>query len=184
MPMPWQLAKAFKPRKSTRPIAEQLPHINVNDLQVPRDYKTYISNVSLRYPQLTGVRIAWNMVEFTHKSLHRGSEGHTQTFGLKQIRTGLGGYFRHAFICSCGRPVIKLYIYHRNIACKRCCNARLASQTLGSKTRPVLQASRIQSFLEKIGLRQRTREALTKKLTEKVLMAQGRMGTKASGLWE
>src|SRR5215813_9850821 len=189
MPMPPQLAKGLRERKlfgrtKPRPIVEQLPSININHLKVPRDHKTYVTNISLRYPLLSSMRIAWNVVHFQHRSLHRSVEGPVQSFSIKQIRTGLGGYFRHAFICTCGRPTIKLYIHHQRIACKRCHNAINASQTLGARTRPVLAASRIQSFLEKLGLRRRTRERITRKLTEKVLMAQTRMGTRASGFWE
>jgi hypothetical protein len=131
--MPWQLKEGLRKRRESgrttpRPIVEQLPQININHLKVPRDYKTYVApNISLRYPQLSSMKIAWNMVHFTHKSLHRGVEGPTQEFGIKQIRTGLGGYFRHAFICTCGKPVIKLYIHYRNIACKHCHGAILAS---------------------------------------------------------
>jgi hypothetical protein len=42
--MPPQLAQAKKPRKSTRPIAEQLPTISVNALGIPSpyDHTTYI----------------------------------------------------------------------------------------------------------------------------------------------
>src|SRR5262249_15214766 len=152
------------------------PHINVNRLKVPRDHKTYAANISLRYPDLSRMRIAWNMVEFTHKSLHRGSEGHTQTFGIKQIKTGLGGYFRHAFICSCGCPVIKLYIVHRNIACRRCHNAIHASQTLYKRTRAALQVSRLANFLDNKRLYKRTREHLRKRLGEKLLIAQAQLG--------
>lgn len=189
--MPWQLKKGLEERRrlgrtTPRPICEQLPQININHWKVPRDYKTYtFPNVSFRYPQLSGIKITWNMVHFTHKSLHRGVEGPTQEFRIKQIRTGLGGYFRHSFICTCGKPVIKLYILNRHIACKRCCNAINASQNLGSKTRPVLQATRIQSFLDnKSRLFHRTQERLRKKLGEKLMMAQSRLGTRATGLWE
>lgn len=188
MSMPWQLAKGLRERRqsgrtTSRPIAEQLPSININHLKVPRDYKTHVApNISLRYPLLSSMRIAWNVVHFQHRSLHRGVEGPIQSFGIKQIKTGLGGYFRHAFVCTCGRATIKLYFHHQRLACKRCHNAINASQVLGARTRPVLAASRIQSFLEKIGLRRRTREILTRKLTEKVLTAQNRMGTKATGL--
>ena len=152
--MPWQLKKGLEERRrlgrtTPRPICEQLPQININHLKVPRDYKTYTyPNVSFRYPELSGIKITWNMACFQHKSLHRGVEGPTQEFRIKQIRTGLGGYFRHSFICTCGKPVIKLYILNRHIACKRCHNAIRALQALNQQQRPILQISRIQSFLD------------------------------------
>jgi hypothetical protein len=88
-----------------------------------------------------------------------------------------------AFICTCQRGVIKLYYLHRRLACKRCCNAIHASQTLHQRS--VLQVSRIQSFLDnKPRLFHRTQERLKKKLGEKVMMAQGSLGTRARSLWK
>ena len=115
MSMPWQLREGFRRRQkgspSSRPIAEQLLSINVNDLAIPSpyDYKTYIlPYISLRCPQLASARICFHFVEFRHPPLHRGQEGPTQTFQFKHIRTGFG--IRHAFICGCQRPVIKLLL--------------------------------------------------------------------------
>src|SRR5262245_5800748 len=194
MSMPPQLARAHRPQKgkSLRPIADQLPSISVNELGIPspHDYQTYIlPNVSLRYPQLASIRLSINFVEFRHPSLHRGQEGPTQTFLLKHIRTGIGKHngcgIRHAFICICGRPVITLYYLHRNLACRRCYNARYASQTLNKHTRPILQISRIASFLDnKPRIFRRTRDRLQKRLGEKLMMAQGRLRTRATSLWE
>jgi hypothetical protein len=94
---PWQLRNA-KRRNYQRPLVETLQAINVNDLQIPRDYKTYSApHISLRYPQISGVRLAYNFVEFHHS-------GRIQDFDLKWIKTGFG-YPRPAFICECGRPV-------------------------------------------------------------------------------
>jgi hypothetical protein len=186
MSMPWQLRNCNRPPpgKSRRPIVEQLPSISVNDLPIPRDYKTYtMPNVSLRYPQLSGIRISGLIVEFHIPSPFRGREGLVQTFRLKHIKTGFG--IRHAFICTCGRPVIKLYYCNRHLACRRCSNARYASQTLNKQTRPVLQASRIESFLDnKPRLFRHTRERLKKRLGDKLMMAQGCLGTAARSLWK
>ena len=72
MPMPAQLARGLRAERQSRhteqrPIAEMLPHINVNDLDIPRDYKTYTApNISFRYPQTSNMRIAYHRVEFTH----------------------------------------------------------------------------------------------------------------------
>jgi hypothetical protein len=188
MSMPWQLRNVKRPYKgkSLQPIVEQLPSVSINELGIPSlyDYKIYtMPNISLRFPQLAGIRFSLSFVEFRHPSLHRGQEGPTQTFLLKHIRTGFG--IRHAFICTCGKPVIRLFYFHRNLACRRCCNARYASQTLNKHTRPILQASRIASFLDnKSRLYRRTRERLKKRLGEKLMMAQGQLGTDARGLWE
>jgi hypothetical protein len=189
MTMPWQLREGLKRRpkgsRPPRPIAEQLPQISVNDLQIPRDYRTYTApNISLKYPQIAALRMWYEAVEFHHPSLHRGQNGPAQIFQIKHIKTGFG--IRHAFICAtCKRPVIKLYYRHRHLACRRCQDAIYASQSIDQYSRPVLQASRIQSFLDnKSRLFRRTRERLEKKLGHKVMMAQARLGTRAAGLWE
>jgi hypothetical protein len=187
MSMPPQLARADRPRKSTRPIAEQLPSISINDLGVPSpyDYKTYVlPNISFRYPHLASVKVSNRLAEFILPSLHRGeNKGPAYQFRLKPIRTGFG--IRYAFVCHCQRPVIKLYHLHRQLACFRCCRARYASQTCDKRSRPILQASRIQSFLDnKPRLLRRTRERLQKRLGEKVMIAQRRFGTHARSLWD
>jgi hypothetical protein len=183
--VPLQLLNA-KRRNYKRPIAEQLPSVSVNDLPIPapNDFKNYsLPNVSLRYPFLSGVKLSVCVVEFQLPSLHRGQIGPAQSFRLKPIRTGFG--IRHAFVCACSRPVIKLYYLHRKLACRRCQDSIYASQALDQRSRPILQASRIESFLDnKSGLYQRTRERLKKKFGEKVMMAQGSMGTKARSLWK
>jgi hypothetical protein len=146
MGMPWQLARAHRPRKSTRPIVEQLPSINVNDLRAPKDYQTYVmSGASLRWPFLSCIRVSCAAAELTLPSPFRGREPKILIFKLKPIYTGIG--IRYAFICQCGKPVIKLYWYNNIIACKRCCNARMASQACSQDNRSVLEATRIASVL-------------------------------------
>jgi hypothetical protein len=161
--MPWQLARGLRAKRQSRrteqrPLAEYLPHINVNDLPIPRDYKTYTAPyISLRYPQISGIRLAFNFVEFHHS-------GRAQTFRLKWIKTGFG-YPRPAFLCECRRPVIKLYFRHANLACHRCCNATYASRTLDKRTRPILQAIRLRTFLQlKSGMSKRNRRRLQARL--------------------
>src|SRR5262249_30969622 len=147
-------------RTEQRPIAETLPHINVNDPNIPRDSKPYIApNISFRYPHISNMRIAYHMVEFSHS-------GRIQTFRFKWIKTGLG-YPRPAFICECGRPTIKLYFRHQNLACRRCCNATYASRTLGKRTRPILQALRLETFLKlKSYMQKRNRQRLKARISE------------------
>ena len=188
MSEPWQLRAACKPEKgkSERPIVEKLPSISTKELRIPSpyDYKTYVlGNISFRLPQLASARINYNLVEFRQPPLHRGQEGPTQTFQFKHIKTGFG--IRHVFICACGRPAQRLYLFYRNLACRHCLKARYASQTLDKRSRPILQAARIQSFLDnKPRLLRRTRDRLQRRLGEKVMMAQGRLRTRACGLWE
>jgi hypothetical protein len=187
MSMPWQLRVAYRPKKgtSTRPIVEKLPSVSTKELRIPSPYddKTYIlSNILFRLP-IACARVNFNLVEFRYPPLHRGQQGRTQAFNFKHIRTGFG--IRHVFICTCGKPVQKLYCFHGNLACRHCTDARYASQTLDKRSRPILQASRIQSFLDsKPRLFRRTRDRLQKRLGEKLMTAQGRLRTRAYGLWE
>ena len=146
MAMPAQLARGLRARRQSRrqeqrPLAECLPHINVNDLPIPRDYQTYTApNISFRYPQISNIRLTYHRIEFAHS-------GRVQAFRLKAIRTGLGSA-RKAFICTCGRPVISLYFNYGNLACRRCTDAIYASQVCGKHSRPALQTHRIKQFLE------------------------------------
>ena len=166
-------------RTASRPIAENLPSINVNDLKIPRDYKTYtLPNIGLRYPQLASMRLTYHSVEVTH------STGRTQHFKLKPIKTGFG-WPRYAFVCNCGRPVIQLYFRYANLACRRCCNAVHASQTLNKQTRPVLKAHRLEAFLAlKTNMLSRTRQRLRARLGEKALMPQGNYNTGTARHWK
>jgi hypothetical protein len=182
--MPWQLRNAHRPRpgQSKRPIAEQLQSINVNDLRVPKDYSTKVmAGAGLRWPFLSCIRVSCAAAELTIPSQFRGREPKILMFRLKPIDTKIG--IRFAFICQCGKPVIKVYWHNNTIACKRCCKARYASQVCDKHSRPILQAARIQSFLDnKLGLYQRTRARLERKFGHKLLIAQGKQGTRASKL--
>jgi hypothetical protein len=194
MAMPPQLErglwlKRHYRRREQRPLAENLPSINVNDLKIPRDYKTYTAPyISLRYPQISGIRLAFHSVEFHHS-------GRVQTFRLKWIKTGFG-YPRPAFICQCGRPVVSLYFRGGNLACRRCSNAIYASQACDKHKRPALQSHRITQFLKfKPCLWHRTRKRLqtrvlttkpittTKRITDKALLPQLNYQSGASLLW-
>jgi len=168
MAMPPQLRNAKRPKRSEpRPLAETLPHINVNDLDVPRNHRTYTSNISLRYPHLTGMKINWSMVQFFHSD-------RVQSFKFKWIKTGLG-YPRPAFICECGRPVIKIYFKHQNLACRRCCNVVYGSQTRNKHSRPILKAIRLRNFLElKSGMSKRNRQRLKARIASATQELKGK----------
>jgi hypothetical protein len=197
--MPPQLERGLRLKRQSgrteqRPLAECLPHINVNDLQIPRDHKTYtFPNISLRYPHISGMRLNAFMVKFAHSE-------RIQTFNFKWIKTGFG-YPRPTFICECGRPVIKLYFKSTNLACRRCCNATYASRACSKNQRPALQAKRLQSFLTfKPFIRSKARKRLqarirlltlmpqramliTKRINDKAQLPQLNYNTAAEPLW-
>jgi hypothetical protein len=189
--MPWQLKKGLEERRRSgrttpRPIAEKLPSITVKSLRIPSPYdpKTYIlDNISFRYPQLASAKVSNCVVEFRFPPLHRGDPQHVEAFKVKPIKTGFG--IRYAVHCSCGRAVLKLYCQHRHLACRRCHNAIFASQTVDQRERPILEANRIANFLDsKSHIYRRTRERLHNKLGEKLMRAQGKLGTRATSFWE
>lgn len=181
MSMPPQLAKAYRPEKGQsrrRPIVEQLPSIKITHLPIPSYYdtKTYVMpNISFRLPKLASAKVSFNHVEFIHPSVFRGRPGLTQIFKLNHIKTGFGKLndgtgIRHTFLCTCGKSVIKLYYHNGHLACRFCSKARYVSRTLNQHNRPVLQASRLESFLRaRPRLFHRTRERLLRKLGEKLM---------------
>jgi hypothetical protein len=164
MAMPRQLAAGLQKRQhrsEPRPIVEQLPSININDLR--KAFPKYageshtLPNVGLRFPFLRRLCLTGHEVQATH---YIGN--HVQRFAMKWIKTGLGKS-RPALLCQCGRAVITLYLNYGNLACRRCSHAVYASQTCNERTRPFLQAERLKAFFDINGhkrMRKRTRNRL------------------------
>jgi len=144
MGMPPQLARARRPKRyQPRPLVEQLQKININDLThaFPSDWFHWHSRVGgFRWTFIKAIRLCRRQAEFTLYSQR------TIVFGIKWIKTGIGKP-RSAFICKCNRPVITLYFNCGNLACRRCCGAVYASQVCDKRTRPILQAKRIRTFI-------------------------------------
>jgi hypothetical protein len=184
MAMPWQLRRGLMERRKSRrreprPIAESMPSISINDLKIPRDYATItLPNAGLKYPQLASMKLTYHSVEVTHTT------GRKQHFKLKPIKTHFGRP-RYAFICNCGRPVIKMYFRYGNLACKRCHNAVMLSQKLDKHRRPILKAHRLETFLAlKTNIQQRTRARLIKRYGEKAAMPLSNYRTRTPALWK
>jgi hypothetical protein len=66
MAMPPQLARGLQAKRQSRrgeqrPIVEQLPYININDLRqaIPRNYGTNIYSNPFRYPQIQRLRLSY-----------------------------------------------------------------------------------------------------------------------------
>ena len=104
MAQPPQLAKAYKPRRSTRPILEQLPAVTTTELRISSLYRGKTAIIKpLKIPNIASVTVSVTHVEFHFQSLHRGQKGRTETFRLRPWKTGIG--IRYAFICNaCGWP--------------------------------------------------------------------------------
>jgi len=184
MGMPWQLKvglhnKRERERKygpqEPKPLAELTPQIDVNDLDVPRDHKTYIANISLRFPHLTGMKINRNMVQFHHSN-------RVQTFDIRWHKVGFGQ--RPKVICECGRPARKLYLRNQHLACRECHNLTYASRAISTNNRPRLQASRLHNYLIlKTNTRKHTKQQLQDRLN-RITMPIHNYGTRGTAHWK
>ncbi len=152
MPMPPQLARAKRPKRSSpRPIVEQLPRIDIADLcrwnVFPNQcdwHKAHLLELPFRYPFVKSLVISLQTIEVNHYS------DYTQCIPLRWCCTGFGGNRRPRplFICNCGRSVRRLYFKAGNLACRRCKGATYASRVCSKRLRPILQVNRIKAFLQ------------------------------------
>jgi hypothetical protein len=190
--MPRQLARSDRSRKrEPRPLAENLPSINVNDLKPPKIVGQVVTApwITFRYPFVRAVRMSAHQVEFAHSE-------RIQRFALKAIKTNYG-LPRFAFICGCSRPVITLYYQRGNLACRRCTKAIYASQACDQNNRPALQKHRIEQFIRlKPRLMRKTKQRLRarcssnhtnivalKRITGRALLPPVNYNTAAIALW-
>src|SRR5262245_45251962 len=91
--MPPQLARAHRPRRSSRPILETLPAVSTTELRISSLYHGRRAILKpLKIPNIERVKVSLTTVDFHFESLHRGQKGRTETFRLKPIRTGFGNY--------------------------------------------------------------------------------------------
>jgi hypothetical protein len=155
-------------RKGAEPkaIVEQLPRVDITDLcrlQVfPSQYEWNVDHhleMPFRYPFVKSLLISLQSIGFNHYS------GYNQIVPLRWIRTGFARTTgrRPLFNCNCGRSVTKLYFTYGSLKCRRCANATYASRVLGKRTRPILQAKRLQTFLQLktgTGMSKRNRQRL------------------------
>jgi hypothetical protein len=187
--MPRQLREGLqrRPRGSPpRPIAEQLPSISVNDLQIPSpyDYKTYIlpniSHFDIRNWPVPGCPFTpSNSITRHYIAELRGQYKHfasSTSRRASEFATPSSAPVKD----SSSSSTTAIETGPADVAA-----GPSTPRTLDQRSRPILQASRIQSFLDnKPRLFRRTRERLKKKLGEKVMMAQGSLGTNARSLWK
>ena len=147
-----QLARAKRPKRATpRPLVEQLSRIDIIDLCRWRVFpdqcdwnKTHYLEAPFRYPFIKSLVITLQNIEINHHS------DYVQIIPLPWCCTGFGGNQRPRplFICQCGRSVKRVYFRHANLSCRRCCDATYASRQCDKRMRPILQAKRLQFFLE------------------------------------
>jgi hypothetical protein len=171
MSMPRQLryAKRRKRSEPPRPLVELLPYIGVGDLvrlDVFPDqcdwhgrYRVYLP---FQYPFIEDMIVGLQNIEVRHHA------GHNQVIRIRWVHTGFGRAARPRplLYCQCGRSVWKLYFRNATLRCRRCTNAVFASQVLRKRTRPILQAKRIQFLLDhQFALGHKTRRRLEARIT-------------------
>jgi hypothetical protein len=175
---PPQLARAHKPRRSSRPILETLPSVTTTELQISSIYygKKLIIKPLKKIPNLESIKVSGTRVEFHFQPLHRGQRGRSEAARIKATKTGF--FLRPLFLCnSCGRAIKRLYLHNHVFMCRFCCNGRYASRACNQHQRPVLAAARLNDFLATKPVWQRTRERLLKRFGPKVLQAQSAYST-------
>src|SRR5262245_15220293 len=156
------LAKRYSRRTEQRPLVEQLPRLDIDDLcrwnVFPTQHewhKAHYLEAPFRYPFLKSLVISLDAIEANHHN------GYNQVIPLHWIRTGFGGNNRPRPMLSCtncGRAVRRLYCKHGSLKCRRCASAVYASQVCDKYSRPVLQTLRLQTLLKlKFYMRQRNR---------------------------
>ena len=201
MAMPWQLARAKRPKRSEpRPLVEELPRLDIDDLcrwnVFPTQHewhKAHYLEAPFRFPFLKSLVISLDAIEASHHP------GYNQIIPLHWIRTGFGGNNRPRpmFSCTnCGRAVRRLYCKYASLKCRRCADAIYASQACNQDKRPALQTHRIKQFLRfKPLLWHRTRKRLQarmnafetkpmpKRITDRAMLPQLNYQTGASPLW-
>jgi hypothetical protein len=110
-----------------------------------------------RYPFVKSLIISLQDIEANHHT------GDTQIVPLRWCRTGYGGHHRPRplLVCQCGRSVTRVYFKGGHLACRRCCGATYASRQCDKRLRPILQAKRLQNFLQlKTYMSQRNRQRI------------------------
>jgi hypothetical protein len=152
MAMPKQLVTAKRPKRSEpRPLAELLQRIDIADLTRWKVFpsqcdwnKAHLLEAPFRYPFVKSLVITLQTIEVHHHS------GYIQPIPLRWLRTGFGGNVRPRplFVCNCHRSVTKVYFTYGSLKCRRCCDASFASRQCSQRQRPILQAKRLQFFLE------------------------------------
>jgi hypothetical protein len=200
--MPPQLARAKRPKRTTpRPLVETLPRIDIDDLcrwrVFPSQYdwhKAHLLEAPFRYPFVKSLVISLQDIEVNHHN-----SDYVQLIPLRWCRTGFGGNQRPRplFVCQCGRSIRRVYFKGGHLACRRCCNATYASRQCDKRQRPILQAKRLQFFLEHkpcMGKNNRRRitariaiapeqELKTSRIPDKALLPQSNYCTRGAMHW-
>jgi hypothetical protein len=142
--MPRQLARGLQAkrqsrRREQRPIVEQLPYININDLRhaIPRNYGTNIYSNPFRYPQIQRLRLSYRSIEIVDH------QDRSQVFGIQWIPTYFGKA-RAVFVCSsCRGGANRLFDRYGSYACRYCHRALYASQKYNQVGRKRLAACKL-----------------------------------------
>jgi len=146
MAMPWQLARARRPKRRDRPLIDSLPFVDIRTLGrkklFPPDYDgtNVMPNIGLVYPGISSLKLTRGAITATFYG------GNQQIIPIRWYRPGPGG-LRPIGQCGCKRTAFRFYRINAKLVCRRCCGGIYASQTRNADTRPLLQAERIRRFI-------------------------------------
>jgi hypothetical protein len=144
--MPWQLARARRPKRRDRPLIDSLPFVDIRTLGrkklFPPDYDgtNVMPNIGLVYPGISSLKLTRGAITATFYG------GNQQIIPIRWYRPGPGG-LRPIGQCGCKRTAFRFYRINAKLVCRRCCGGIYASQTRNADTRPLLQAERIRRFI-------------------------------------
>jgi ribosomal protein L37AE/L43A len=143
--MPWQLARATRPKRgrSTRPIVELTPCVDIHELRhvLPRHANEIIEQLDtfgLKYPQIARLRLSATCIEIVDRVSQL-----TQLFKVRWINTGFGRP-RPLLSCNqCGRSVVRLFAKHGIWSCRHCTKAIYLCQREYKQSRKRLAAAKL-----------------------------------------
>lgn len=131
-------------RKSSRPIVEKIPFVDVRDLAKAGAFsggEQTFPWAGLRWPFLSRLRTFRFRADLWMRNATRWT-----FFPVEWTRCTFGGR-RPWFICSCGKRVAKLYGGGIFIGCRYCYNMVYECQRRGEKSRSYYQACKIRLSL-------------------------------------
>jgi hypothetical protein len=143
---PWQLRGPRPRRRVPRPLIDELPFVDVRGLgrrrQFPPNWHdTNIFDVGFLHPGIKSLRLTRASITVTYYG-----NAPQQIIKLKWYKPGFGGY-RPVGQCGCGRTAFRLYKVSSKLVCYRCTKGRYATQVGYSRSRPHIQARRLENLI-------------------------------------
>ena len=143
---PWQLRGPRPKRRTPRPLIDSLVYLDIRSLgrrgQFPKDWfgTNVYGDQHFLFPGIKTIRTTRAKIAIEFYG------GTNQIIPIEWFRPGYGGY-RPIGKCGCGRRAFRLFKIGQRLVCYRCTNGRYATQVGCSKSRPHIQATRLQNLI-------------------------------------